>query len=107
MNESIDVRLTPISSPISQALLFESTQKEFGESKKALIENRGDLLIIRSHDTVIGYALFELVDGDKLVLDSIHFRSVIKNHTLGEYCLCRLLKRRLKNSSYNQFLLAS
>lgn len=107
MCKSIDVKLTSIFSPISQALIHENIQKNIGKSKKTLLNNCSELLIIRLHDTVIGYALFELAGGDELVLDSIHLRGVIKNNTLGEYWLSRLLKRRLKNSSYNQFLLAS
>ncbi len=107
MHKAIDVKLTSIFSPICQTLIHESLQYELDESKQALIDKSTELLVIRMDSTVIGYAIFELVNGEELVLDSIHFRSIIKDHTLGEYWFSRLLKRRLKNSSYNQFLLAS
>lgn len=107
MNKAIDVKLTSISSPICQTLIHESIRNQLDESKRALLDNSDELLIIRLDNTVIGYALFDLIDGDELQIESIHFRDVIKDHTLGEYCFSRLVKRRLKNSSYNQFLLAS
>jgi len=106
MHKSIDVKLTSIFSPIAQTLIHENILDEYGNSKKVLLGNSNELLIIRLHHRVIGYALFELID-DELVLGGIHFRSVFKNNTLGAYWFARLLKRRLKNCSYNQFLLAS
>lgn len=107
MHKFIDVKLTSIFSPICQALIHESIKNQLDESKKSLLDKSTELLIIRLDGTVIGYALFELINGEELVLNSIHFRSVIKDHTLGEYWFSRLLKRRLKNRSYHQFLLAS
>ena len=107
MHKAIDVKLTSIFSPICQTLIHENLQNKLDESKQALLDNSTELLVIRMDNTVIGYALFELLNGEELVLDSIHFRSVIKGHTLGEYCFSRLLKRRLKNSTYNQLLLSS
>ncbi|WP_022942459.1 hypothetical protein [Psychromonas hadalis] len=107
MHKVIDVKLTSIFSPVCQALIHETLQNQLDESKQALLNNSTELLIIRLDNTVIGYALFELLNGEELVLNSIHFRSIIKDHTLGEYWFSRLLKRHLKNRSYNQFLLAS
>ncbi len=107
MHKVIDVKLTSIFSPVCQTLIHESLQNQLDESKQALLDSSTELLIIRLDKTVIGYALFELTHHGELVLNSIHFRSIIKDHTLGEYWLSRLLKRHLKNSSYNQFLLAS
>lgn len=107
MHKVIDVKLTSISSPICQALICENVQNQLDKSKQVLLDNINELLIIRLDNTVIGYALFDLIDGEELILDSVHFRSIIKDHTLSEYCFTRFLKRRLKNSSYNQFLLAS
>jgi hypothetical protein len=107
MRKNIDVKLTSISSPICQALIHETVQNQLSESKQILLDNSTELLIIRLDNTVIGYALFELTNDQELILDFFHFRGVIKDHTLGEYCLCRLLKRRLKHSNYNQFLLTS
>jgi hypothetical protein len=107
MHKNIDVKLTSIYSPICQTLIHETVQNQLSESKQTLLEDSTELLIIRLDNTVIGFALFELTSSQELILDSIHFRSIIKDHTLGEYCLSRLLKRHLKNSNYNQFLLAS
>ena len=106
MHKSIDVKLTSIFSPIAQTLIHENILDEYGESKKVLLGNSNELLIFRRHHTVIGYASFELVD-EELILGDVHFRSIFKNNTLGAYWFVRLLKRRLKNCSYNQFLLAS
>lgn len=107
MHKIVDVKLTSVFSPLCQTLIHETVDNQLDELKKTLLEKSSELLIIRLDNTVIGYALFELINGEELVIDSMHFRSLVKDHTLGEYWLSRLLKRRLKNSSYNQFLLAS
>ena len=107
MHKVIDVKLTSIYSPICQTLIHESVQNQRDQSQQTLLDNSTELLVIRMDNTVIGYALFQLANDDKLVVDSIHFRSVIKDHSLCEYWCSRLLNRRLKKSSYNQLLLAS
>ncbi len=107
MHKLVDIKLTSIFSPICQALIHESLQDQFDESNQTLLDNSAELLVIRADNTVIGYALFELIDGKEFVLGSTYFRGVIKDHCLGEYCVSRLLQRQLKNSSYEQFLLAS
>lgn len=107
MRKVIDMKLTSIFSPVCQALIHETQQHYLNESTQALLDKSAELLIIRLDNTVIGYALFELVNGGELILNFIHFRSIIKDHTLGEYWFSRLLKRYLKNNSYNQLLLAS
>ena len=107
MHKVIDVKLTSIFSPVCQTLIHESVHSEFGESAQELLNNSNELLVIRLDNTVVGYAIFDLLKDEELVLDSIYFRSIIKDHMLGEYWLTRLLKRRLKNNTYHQFLLAS
>lgn len=107
MHKTIDLKITSIFSPICQTLIHETMQSKLSESIQNLIKNSKELLVIRLNNTVIGYALFELINGVEFVLDSIHFRSMIKNNTIGEYCFSRLLTRRLKNTNYKQLLLAS
>lgn len=107
MHKVIDIRLTSVLSPICQTLIHESLQNKSDQSTCKLLSNSRDLLVVRQDNTVIGYALFELTDTDELALSSVYFRSIVKDHSLGEYWLSRLLKRHLKNSSYHQFLLAS
>tara|TARA_R110001583_G_scaffold125319_3_gene276879 strand:+ start:2697 stop:3020 length:324 start_codon:yes stop_codon:yes gene_type:complete len=107
MHKNIDLKITSIFSPICQTLIYETVQSQLSESIQKLLKNSTELLIIRLNNTVIGYALFELVNDIDFELDSIHFRSIIKNHTIGEYCFSRLLARRLKKTNYKQLLLAS
>ncbi|PKF61937.1 hypothetical protein CW745_08090 [Psychromonas sp. psych-6C06] len=107
MHKVLDVKLTSIFSPICQTLIHESLANQIDESKQQFLEKSRDLLIIRLDNTVIGYATFDVINEIELVVKSIHFRSLIKDHTLGEYWLSRLLKQHLKTTSYNQFLLAS
>ncbi|GLS92278.1 hypothetical protein GCM10007916_33480 [Psychromonas marina] len=107
MHKVIDIKLTSVFSPICQTLIHESLQNQLDESTHKLLDKSSDLLIIRQDNTVIGYALLELTGTDELSLNSLYFRSIVKDHSLGEYWLSRLVKRQLKNSRYNQFLLAS
>lgn len=107
MHKVIDVKLTSIASPVCQALIHEHVSDRSEQSAQKLLTNNSDLLVIRLDNTVIGYALFDLISGEQLQLASVHFRSIIKDHMLGEYWLTRLLKRRLKNHTYNEFLLDS
>lgn len=107
MSKLIDLKLTSIFSPICQTLIHETDKSKLSESNQKLINNCEELLVIRFDRTVIGYANFELIDGQELILGPIHFRSTMKDRALGEYWISRLIKRRLKNITYNQFLLAS
>jgi hypothetical protein len=107
MSKNIDLKITSIFSPICQTLIHETVPSQLSESIQKLLKTSKELLIIRLNNTVIGYALFKLVNDVDFVLDSIHFRSLIKNHSIGEYCFSRLLTRRLKNANYNQLLLGS
>jgi hypothetical protein len=107
MHKVIDIRLTSVFSPICQALIHESLQNQLDDSIARILAKSRDLLVVRQDNTVIGYALFELTDNHELALSSLYFRNIVKDHSLGEFWLSRLLKRYLKNSSYHQFLLAS
>lgn len=107
MHKVIDVKLTSVFSPICQALIHESLQNKLDESTHQLLENSSDLLVIRQDSTVIGYALFENTGKNVFSLNSLYFRDIVKEHSLGEYALSRLVKRHLNKSGYNQFLLAS
>ncbi|WP_019614451.1 hypothetical protein [Psychromonas ossibalaenae] len=107
MHKVVDLKLTPIFSPVCQALIHEQIQDYSQESQSELYDNYSELLIIRLDGTVIGYSTFDVEDGDMISVNSLHFRSIIKDHALSEYWLSRLLKRRLSKNNYLQFLLAS
>jgi len=107
MQKVIDVKLTSIFSPVCQALIYENSHNVLNESTRKLLDNNSELLVIRLDSTVIGYASVKSLEDDEQVLDAICFRSIIKDHALGEYWLTRLLKRHLKNNNDKPFLLAS
>lgn len=107
MHKVIDIKLTSIFSPICQTLIQEIQQNQLDKSSYELLHKSRDLLVIRQDNTVIGFALLELTENDELALNSLYFRNIVKDHSLGEYWLSRLLKRQLKSCPYNPFLLAS
>ncbi len=107
MHKVIDLKLTPIFSPICQTLIHEQIQDYLQESQSELYDNYRELLIIRLEGTVIGYGTFDLEDGDMISVNSLYFRNIIKDHALSEYWLSRLLKRHLSKNNYMQFVLAS
>ncbi|MFT6910266.1 MAG: hypothetical protein ACJAS1_006994 [Oleiphilaceae bacterium] len=63
--------------------------------------------MIRLDGVVIAYGTFEVIDNTDIIIKSLHFRSIIKDHTLAEYWLSRQLKRYLRNTPYLNFLLSS
>lgn len=107
MSKLIDIKLTPIYSPICQTLIYEEQSSKLVNDKSNDLEDSKELLIIRLEGTIIAYATFYVVDGVKMNLKSLHFRSIIKDHSLGSYWLTRLLQRRFKKEYYLEFLLAS
>ena len=107
MHKIIDVKLTSIFSPVCQTLIHENTQQQVTQSKGEWLNNCAELLVIRLDGTVIAYGTFEIVDDINISVNSLHFRDIIKDHTLGEYWLSRQLKRYLRNNTYLNFLLAS
>ncbi|WP_028864925.1 hypothetical protein [Psychromonas aquimarina] len=107
MHKVVDLKLTPIFSPICQTLIHEQIQDYFEDSQSELYDNYSELLIVRLDGTVIGYGTFDVEDGDMISVNSLYFRNIIKDHALGEYWLSRLLKRRLSKNNYLQFLLDS
>lgn len=102
MNTVIDVKLTSICSPICQALIYEG-----GLFQDARLNNCKELLVVRLDGTVIAYSTFDVSNENDILVKSLHFRSVIKDQSLGAYWLSRLLKRRLKERTYLNFLLDS
>ncbi|MEI6896352.1 MAG: hypothetical protein V5786_02475 [Psychromonas sp.] len=107
MHKSLNVKLTSIFSPICQALIYESEQCPLNKSIQVLLDKSNELLVIRLHGTVIGYARFKLLIDDELALGSIYFRSIVKDHTLCEYWVTRSLKSHLKKNNYHHILCAS
>ncbi len=107
MHKIIDVKLTSVFSPICQTLIHENMPQHTIQSKDEWLDNCTELLIIRLDGTVIGYGTFDVIDDINVSINSLHFRSIIKDHMLGEYWLSRQLKRYLRNNNYLNFLLAS
>ena len=103
MNKIINVKLTSVFAPICQTLLHESAQKLKIQSQDKYLDNCTELLIIRFDGTIIGYATFDVVDYVYVSINSLHFRSIIKDHALGEYWLSRQLKRHLRKNTYLNF----
>lgn len=107
MNKIIDVRLTSIFSPICQTLIYETLCQQQVQSKETGIDSCTELLIVRLDGVVIAYGTFELIDNINMSINSLHFRNIIKDHSLAEYWLSRQLKRHLRNTPYIKFLLSS
>lgn len=107
MHKIINVKLTSIFSPICQTLLQENAQSLNTQSKNKCLDNCTELLIIRLDGTIIGYGTFDLVDDIYVKINSLHFRKIVKDQSLGEYWLSRQLKRHLREKTYLNFLLAS
>lgn len=107
MHKIINVKLTSIFSPICQTLLQEDAQRLKTQPENKDPDNSTELLIIRLDGTIIGYATFDIVDDIYVNINSLHFRKIVKDHSLGEYWLSRQLKRHLTKNTYINFLLAS
>ena len=107
LNKMIDARITSIFSPICQTMIHENMQESSRQERDNRLNSCTELLIIRLNGTVIGYAIFDVLDNVNMIIRSLHFRSLIKDHTLGEYWLSRQLNRHLRNNTYHNFLLAS
>ncbi|ABM05382.1 hypothetical protein Ping_3707 [Psychromonas ingrahamii 37] len=107
MHKIINVKLTSIFSPICQTLLQEDAKRIKTQSEDQDTDNRTELLIIRLDGTIIGYATFDVIDDIHVNINSLHFRKIVKDHSLGEYWLSRQLNRYLRNNTYINFLLAS
>lgn len=107
MHKILNVKLTSIFSPICQTLLQEGDQKIKTQSEDNYLDNCTELLIIRLDGTIIGYSTFDIIDDIYVQINSLYFRKIVKDHSLGEYWLSRQLKRHLRNNTYLNFLLAS
>lgn len=105
MHKIINVKLTSIFSPICQTLIQESTQRLKTQSQDKSLDKCTELLIFRLDGTIIGYGTFDLVDDIYVQINSLHFRDIIKDHTLGEFWLSRQLKRHLRKNTYLNFKL--
>ncbi|MGB5444722.1 MAG: hypothetical protein WBM99_04370 [Psychromonas sp.] len=102
MHKIIDVKLTSICSPICQTLLNETAQQQTVEIDRKCTE----LFVIRLDGTIIAYATFKVTDFTDVSIDSLYFRSMIKDHTLAEFWLSRYLKRYVGKNAYLNFLIA-
>ena len=104
MNKIIGVKLTSVFSPICQTLIYETLCQK---SAPAWLDSCTELLVVRLDGVVIAYGTFNVVDDINISINSLHFRNIIKDHSLAEYWLSRQLKRHLRNTPYLKFLLSS
>jgi len=107
MNKIIDIKLTSIFSPTCQTLIHENDPHCVIHYKDKCLNSCKELLVVRLEGTLIAYGTFDLIEGDTLSINSLHFRNIIKDPALGEYWLSRHLTRYLRGTSYLDFLLAS
>ena len=105
MHKIIDVKLTSVFSPICQTLIHENRHQQGTKLKKEWLDNCTELLIVRLDGVLIGFVTFEVIDDIHVTVNSLHFRNIIKDHSLAEFWLSRHLKRYLSKNSYMQFLL--
>ena len=105
--KNIDIKLLPVSSPISQVLIHEQITFQKNTSLDNLIANCKEVLVIRIAGTIVCYGTFDLFDGQIMRINSLHFRDILKEHTLAQYWLSRYIKRELKKKCYLNFLIAS
>jgi CII-binding regulator of phage lambda lysogenization HflD len=105
--KNIDIKLLPISSPICQALIQEQIAFQKSASLNNLIANCKELLVIRIDRTLVCYGTFDLYDGQIMRMNTLHFRDILKDHTLAQYWLSRYIKRKLEKKCYLNFLIAS
>lgn len=107
MKKIVNIKLLPIWSPTCQALIQEqiALQKEIDVND--LVADCKELLVIHLDCTLIAYGTFDLLDGQIMRLNSLHFRNILKDHNLAQYWLSRHLNRILEKKCYLSFLIAS
>jgi hypothetical protein len=107
MHKVIDVKLTSIFSPICQTLIHEIIQLQEKKSRVKWLDCCTELLVVRLDGVLVGFVTFDVIDDIHIAVNSLHFRNIIKDHSLAEYWLSRYLKRYLRKNTYMHFLLAS
>jgi hypothetical protein len=100
MHKIIDVKLTPVFSPVCQTLIFENKKQQREKTKKECFDKCSELLIIRLDGVIIAYSTFEVIGFTDISINSLYFRGIVKDHTLAEYWLSRYLKRYLRKNTY-------
>jgi len=105
--KNIDIKLLPLSSPICQVLIHEQCTFQHNVLLKDIVANCKELLVIRINGTLVCYGTFDLFDGQIMRINSLHFRDMLKDHTLAQYWLSRYIKRQLEKKCYLNFLIAS
>ncbi len=77
------------------------------EFMDGVFDDCSELLVVRLDGSVIACGTFDVIDDEKIEIEKLFFRQTIKNMTLTEYWLTRVLKRQIENNTYLQFLLDS
>jgi len=105
--KNVDIKLLPISSPICQVLIQEQIALQKDEPLDNSIANCKEMLVIRIDGNLVCYGTFDLFDGQIMRINNLHFRDILKNHTVAQYWLSRCIKRKLEKKCYFNFLIAS
>jgi hypothetical protein len=105
MHKIIDIKMTSVFSPICQTLIYENTLQYSKTYEDECLSNCRELLVVRLDGTVIAYCTFKVINNIQVVVRSLHFRNIIKDHAFAEFWLLRYLKRYLHKKSYSQLLL--
>jgi hypothetical protein len=105
MHKVIDVKLTSIVSPICQTLIHEMTQQQGKKCQIEWLNKCTELLVVRLDGVLVGFVTFDVIDDIHIAVNSLHFRNLIKDHSLAEFWLSRYLKRYLRKNSYMHLLL--
>ncbi|MEG3754014.1 hypothetical protein [Psychromonas arctica] len=103
----VDIKLLPVSSPTFQALIQEQVAVQKETKLVDLIAECKEILAIRLDGRLIAYATFDLLNGQTMRINSLHFRDLFQHHVLAQYWLSRHVKRKIADKCYLNFLIAS
>ena len=105
--KNVDIKLLPISSPICQVLIQEQIALQKEVPLDNFIVNCKEMLVIRIDGNLVCYGTFDLLNGQIMRINNLHFRDILKNHMVAQYWLSRCIKRKLEKKCYFNFLIAS
>lgn len=105
MHKLVKVNIISAYSPTYQTLVNEHSKIQKLKSSNDIFENCVELLVIRFQGVVISFCTFNVIEGDRLQVSSMHFRNILKSREFTKYWLSRSLNKYLSNKFYLQFLL--
>lgn len=107
MHKNLSVELSSIFSPLCQTLICEYNQEQLMGNENKRLNDCTELFIIRLRNSVIAYATFDVISGTDIQINSLYFRSLIRDVQLTEYWLSRQLRSFFSENIYQNFLQAS